>query len=64
MGVSIQPTPAFGFVTAQFADPIHPTAVINGFVAIAMIFQMNREFRDSVPHYDELKLAEMAGLLP
>ncbi len=64
MGVSIQPTPAFGFATAQFADPIHPTAVINGFVANEMIFQMNREFRDSVPLYDELELAEMAGLLP
>lgn len=64
LGVTILPTPWFGFATAQFADPIHPTAVMNGFVANEMIFQMNCEFGDNVPFYDELELAEMAGLLP
>ncbi len=64
MGVTIQPTPAFGFATAQFADPIHPTAVVNGFVANEMIFHMNLVFGDAVPFYDELELAKMAGLLP
>ena len=55
---------AFGFGTAQFADPIHPTAVVNGFVANEIILQMNQAFDDSVPFYSELELAEMAGLLP
>ena len=64
LGVTIQPTPAFGFATAQFADPIHPTAVVNGFVANEMILQMNLVFSDAVPFYDELELAAMAGLLP
>jgi len=64
LGVTILPTPWFGFATAQFADPIHPTAVMNGFVANEMIFQINCEFGDNVPFYDELELAEMAGLLP
>ncbi len=63
-GVTIEPTPAFGFATAQFADPIHPTAVVNGFVANEMILQMNLVFDDAVPFYDEPELAEMAGLLP
>jgi hypothetical protein len=62
--VTIQPTPTFGFATAQFADPIHPTAVVNGFVANEMILQMNLVFGDSVSFYDELELAAMAGLLP
>jgi phospholipase/lecithinase/hemolysin len=64
LGVTIQPTPLFGFGTAQFADPIHPTAVVNGFVANEAILQMNLVFGDAVPLYDDLELAEMAGLLP
>jgi phospholipase/lecithinase/hemolysin len=64
LGVTILPTPAFGFGTAQFADPIHPTAVVNGFVANEIISQMNLSFDDTVPFYSELELAEMAGLLP
>jgi len=64
LGVTILPTPWFGFATAQLADPIHPTAVMNGFVANEMILQLNWEFCDSVPLYDELELAVMAGLLP
>lgn len=63
-GVVIQPTPAFGFATAQLADPIHPTAVMNCLVANELIFEMNWEFCDNVPYYNELELAEMAGLLP
>jgi lysophospholipase L1-like esterase len=64
LGVTIQPTPAFGFAAAQFADPIHPTAVMNGFIANELIFQMNAEFSDNVSFYNELELANLAGLLP
>lgn len=64
LGVTIDPTPAFGYATAQFADPIHPTAVVNGMVANEMIYQLNLAFHDAIPFYSELELGEMAGLFP
>ena len=64
MDVPIQPAPAFGFASAQFADPIHPTAVLNAIVANEMIDELNWEFRDRIPRYSELELARLAGLIP
>lgn len=64
LGVTIQPTPSFGASTDQFADPIHPTAVMNAIVANSLIRKVNRRYRSNIEEYSELELAIIAGIEP
>jgi phospholipase/lecithinase/hemolysin len=64
LGTPLYPPPYFGFATAIFADPIHPTAVSNGILANEMIGQLNAKFDDNIPFYSEQELADLAGLTP
>lgn len=63
-GVTIVPTPLFGFHSAQFADPIHPTAVANAMVSNELIELLNDRFDDDIPYYTENELAELALIGP
>lgn len=59
-GMSLIGPPSFGDFDNIFADPIHPTAVGNAILANGIIHAMNHEFRDNIPLYSELELAELA----
>lgn len=61
LGVSLFPTPAFGFATAIFADPIHPTAVSNAILANELIERLNEGFNDDIPVYSESELSQLLG---
>lgn len=64
LGTPLLPPPYFGFATAVFADPIHPTAISDGILANEMIEQLNAKFDDNIPFYTEEELADLAGLTP
>ncbi len=64
LGTPLLPPPNFGYATAVFADPIHPTAISNGILANEMIRQLNAKFDDNIPFYTEEELADLAGLTP
>lgn len=64
LGTIIQPTPAFGTPTDQFADPIHPTGVMNAIVANELIWQMNSRYQANIEMYSEVELAIIAGIGP
>lgn len=61
-GTVIQPTPAFGLLTDQFADPIHPTGVMNALLANELIDIVNTQFGRDIPLYSEEELGDIAGL--
>ena len=54
---------AFGERTDQFADPIHPTAVINAILANELIDKVNNALKSDVQKYSELELAIIAGIV-
>ena len=60
-GGTVQP-PAMGFPPAQFADPIHPTAIANGLVANEIIAALNNSLDDEIEYYSDEELASMAGM--
>ena len=64
LDVTIQPAPSFGTSTDQFADPIHPTGVMNAIVANELIKRVNRRFRVRIEVYSEIELAIIAGIEP
>ena len=63
-GITLTPTPFFGFGSAVFADPIHPTAVANGLLANELIETLNARFDDDIPPYTEAELRELIGPTP
>ncbi|PQO45824.1 hypothetical protein C5Y93_11230 [Blastopirellula marina] len=63
-GVQLQPTPAFGFPSAIFADPIHPTAVANAILTNDMIYAINEEFDDDIEIYSDTELGNLATITP
>ncbi len=62
LNVELFPTPYFGFATAIFADPIHPTAVGNGLLANDLIQSLNDNFDDTISFYSEAELGTLAGI--
>lgn len=53
---------AMGERTDQFADPIHPTAVVNAMLANELIEVVNASLNSEVQSYSELELAIIAGI--
>ena len=57
--IALTPPPYFGFGSAIFADPIHPTAVSNGLLANELISKLNARFGDSIPTYSDSELLKL-----